>query len=451
MPISAIHLCDECHPGLPPPPGEPPQTPFALIAIAGNGEVNLSWNGDVNLPASPTTYNVKRSLIPGGPYTTIATGILVTHYLDGAVTNGFTYYYVVSAENEFGESANSNEASATPTAVGPPPVPTLRGVLNMGSNPVALADVNVDAGLARVDWADLETAPGVFDWTDLDAQIAAIVAAGKKLVVGVATGGDRAAAGGHKPNWLYTLISANGGTFFTWSEDNGVTSVTIPVHWDPTFLSRKTSMINAVGVHVSGQPVVAVRLNYMNAHSEDYNPGGTNNRVDGVPPAGSTPQTRWLAAGWTEAKLINAGDTTFAAYNIAFPNVLFEIAIGKIPNNILAPSGQQFVNDTVIAHARTNYPNRILVTKNAVTAHTPPAPGTEEWLHVWNLRPCALQDLWHAFNDPGHLMGTGTPTQNLTDSVNLAHGYECFWLEIYEVDVINLPAVIAYAHSLINP
>jgi hypothetical protein len=230
-----------------------------------------------------------------------------------------------------------------------------------------------------------------------------------------------------------------------------VTSVTIPVHWDPTYLARKTSMINAVGVHLAAQPVVAVRLNYMNAHSEDYNPGGTNNRIDGVPPTGSTPQTRWLAAGWTEDKLINAGNVTFQAYNIAFPNVLFEIAIGNIPNNILAPHGQQYVNDTVIANARINYPNRVLVTKNAVTARTPPAPGSGEWLHVWNLRPCSLQQLSRATNDPDHRMGDGTPTQNLTDAVNLAHGYECAWFEIYEIDCLNLPDVITYAHNLINP
>src|SRR5262249_9181977 len=35
-------------------------------------------------------------------------------YVDTTVVNGTTYYYVVSATNSFGDSADSNEASATP-------------------------------------------------------------------------------------------------------------------------------------------------------------------------------------------------------------------------------------------------------------------------------------------------------------------------------------------------
>jgi hypothetical protein len=50
---------------------------------------------------------VKRS---GGIYTTIATSSAI----DTHVTNGTTYYYVVSAFNTSGESANSCEVSATP-------------------------------------------------------------------------------------------------------------------------------------------------------------------------------------------------------------------------------------------------------------------------------------------------------------------------------------------------
>ena len=39
-----------------------------------------------------------------------------TSYTDTGVTNGTTYYYVVAAVNTAGESANSSQVSATPTA-----------------------------------------------------------------------------------------------------------------------------------------------------------------------------------------------------------------------------------------------------------------------------------------------------------------------------------------------
>jgi fibronectin type 3 domain-containing protein len=71
----------------------------------------LSWTAR----SGAARYNVKRSLTPGGPYALLAstTG---TNYTDTAVTNGTTYYYVVSAANIAGESAPSSEVAATPFA-----------------------------------------------------------------------------------------------------------------------------------------------------------------------------------------------------------------------------------------------------------------------------------------------------------------------------------------------
>ena len=56
-----------------------------------------------------------RSYIVGGPYKSIASvGPDVTSYTDTEVMNGSTYYYVVTAVYDIGESDPSNEASATP-------------------------------------------------------------------------------------------------------------------------------------------------------------------------------------------------------------------------------------------------------------------------------------------------------------------------------------------------
>lgn len=88
-----------------------------LIANAGDAKVTLSWTA----VDGATGYNVKRSTTAGGPYTTIAPSVQGTSYVDSAVTNGTTYYYVVTAITANGESANSNEASATPTASGSNP------------------------------------------------------------------------------------------------------------------------------------------------------------------------------------------------------------------------------------------------------------------------------------------------------------------------------------------
>ena len=97
-----------------------PPVPAGLAAAAGNAQVALSWNAS----AGATSYNVKRATSSGGPYTVIASPG-VTSFMDASVTNGTPYFYVVSAVNSAGESANSSQVSATPAApVVAPAAPT---------------------------------------------------------------------------------------------------------------------------------------------------------------------------------------------------------------------------------------------------------------------------------------------------------------------------------------
>ena len=96
----------------------PPPAPTNLVATAGNAQVGLTWSAS----SGATSYNVQRSTTSGGPYATIASPT-TTSYTDTAVTNGTTYYYVVSAVNTAGQSANSSQVSATPQ-LAIPPVPT---------------------------------------------------------------------------------------------------------------------------------------------------------------------------------------------------------------------------------------------------------------------------------------------------------------------------------------
>ena len=88
-----------------------PSTPTGLMATAGNAQVILTWTASANA----TSYNLKRSTTTGGPYTLLSSPTAAS-FTDTTVTNGTTYFYVVSAVNSAGEGANSAEASAKPTA-----------------------------------------------------------------------------------------------------------------------------------------------------------------------------------------------------------------------------------------------------------------------------------------------------------------------------------------------
>lgn len=92
----------------------PPAAPTGLAATPGNNQVGLSWNAS----SGATSYKVKRSTTNSGPYMTI-TNVTATTSTDAGLSNGTTYYYVISALNISGESTNSLQVSATPSSTAP--------------------------------------------------------------------------------------------------------------------------------------------------------------------------------------------------------------------------------------------------------------------------------------------------------------------------------------------
>ena len=89
-------------------PVPPSAGPTGLTAkVSSSSQAQLAWN----TLANATSYNVKRSLTSGGPYTTIASGVAATNYTDNAAFISVEYYYVVSAMVGGGETANSAEVA----------------------------------------------------------------------------------------------------------------------------------------------------------------------------------------------------------------------------------------------------------------------------------------------------------------------------------------------------
>ena len=104
----------------------PPPAPTNLIAVGGSGRVDLSWSAS----SGATSYRVKRSRTPNDAPERIITSS-VESYSDTEVSNGTTYYYVVTALNAAGESGPSNSVAVTPSAPAPSSLRYL--ALNVGN------------------------------------------------------------------------------------------------------------------------------------------------------------------------------------------------------------------------------------------------------------------------------------------------------------------------------
>ena len=111
-----------------------PAIPMGVAATAGNAQASLTWTAS----SGATSYHVKRSTTSGGAYSQVGAPT-TTSYIDASLANGTRYYYVVSALDSAGESANSAQVSATPSA--PVAIVTI---------PVAPTGLSATAGSAQV-------------------------------------------------------------------------------------------------------------------------------------------------------------------------------------------------------------------------------------------------------------------------------------------------------------
>jgi hypothetical protein len=157
----------------------PPAAPAGLAAVPTATQIPLTWNASVGA----TNYNLKRSTTDGGPYTVLAK-LAGTNYTDSTTVGGTTYYYVVSALDQFGESSNSTPIATSLISTAPPAPPIFGRVTSSGTNLIfnggggvtngnycVLASTNLALPLGR--WPRIATnsfsASGGFNFTNSPA------------------------------------------------------------------------------------------------------------------------------------------------------------------------------------------------------------------------------------------------------------------------------------------
>jgi hypothetical protein len=289
-------------------------------------------------------------------------------------------------------------------------------------------------------WPDVEATEGVYDWSSLDSQLAQAAAHGKKVIFGIASGGVNV------PDWLMANPDVQTFTFIDVNPYNPTYGqpVTIPVFWDPIFLTKKIALIQATGARYAANPnIVVVGCSFANAVNFDWN----------IPHA---PEdiANWLAAGYTSELVVNAGEMIVDATMAAFPNQNVVMPIGTGAPG-LDPS-VTYLAETVVDYATTTY-GRFITEKDALAAYTPdPSTVVFDWLVLFNQCPnVAAQMLWKVSGDNTYRMNLGVPgdpADILRTAITMGSRYGTQYQEIYESDLMDptLSSVIDYANTLLT-
>ncbi|WP_027086823.1 S-layer homology domain-containing protein [Cohnella panacarvi] len=142
-----------------------PGAPVLQPATSGDTQISLTWSPAVGATGykifkSTTSgaYGLEDATVSGSVYSYNATGL----------TNGTTYYFVVKATNPGGDSAASNEVSATPVTV--PAAPT--GVTAVAGNGQATVSFTAPAnGESNITHYVVTAMPGNISVTGTDSSI----------------------------------------------------------------------------------------------------------------------------------------------------------------------------------------------------------------------------------------------------------------------------------------
>jgi hypothetical protein len=169
-------------------------------------------------------------------------------------------------------------------------------------------------------WSAVEPQQNVFDWSQLDADVADVIAAGKQVAL-------RVMPGVYTPTWLYAAGAHK--LSFPWYLTTGLlpacSRVSVPMPWDPVYLQAWTTFIQALAAHYADNPAVTmIKLDGVNTVTGEtllvYTAGSHSVGAGVCGTAPIMPVTAWQAAGYTPTKVSNAWNTIVAAYSAAFPN-----------------------------------------------------------------------------------------------------------------------------------
>lgn len=241
-------------------------------------------------------------------------------------------------------------------------------------------------------WSRIEAVPGVYDWSAVDAAIAATHATGRVSML-------RIVAGSKSPASLAGQVTIT----FTPSGPLGPRTITCPIPWDPGFLAAFCNFIAAYGSRYDNDPRVGIV------------------QMPGCGWLGEfalADDGHWISArGYTDAKIETAWEQIIAAYVNAFPLKLLALDVGEA---LLKGSAMmQPVHDYALAKAP-----RIALQQNGLRARP------DKWTTLFLADSTRTNTGRQAWGTVASIGGGATIAQLL----QVAQAQRAAYVEIYEAD-----------------
>ncbi|TWT98198.1 Beta-galactosidase [Botrimarina colliarenosi] len=183
----------------------------------------------------------------------------------------------------------------------------------------------VEGVLVRIGWNEIETAPGVYDWSALDRQFQLAGDLGLKVSLGVINGKE-------SPSWL----ADQGTAFFEYElpPQLGGTTEQLPLPWDANYLDRWEGFVAKLGERYSGNDLLSlVHITHSSANGFEM-------------PLPSTPASvaAWDQVGYTVDLHAGAIERVIDAFDAAFPETPLDLEVHPV-------LGDDAVAQRVVAYA----------------------------------------------------------------------------------------------------
>tara|TARA_R110002096_G_scaffold173781_2_gene347938 strand:- start:81054 stop:82229 length:1176 start_codon:yes stop_codon:yes gene_type:complete len=296
---------------------------------------------------------------------------------------------------------------------------------NFGTGSIipAIAELDhVDGVLVRVAWEDIETSPGVYDWSLIDGQIQAAQSYGIKISLAVINGLVA-------PDWLPAIGTQMFDYTFHKSQES------IPVPWDTTFQNRWNQFIADFGARYSTEDTIS--LVYITTSSA--------NGFEMQLPRSPTDVANWNAIGYTDEKYASAWKSAMDAFADAFPNHPLSHEVHPVLNS-------DVVAEDVYQYAREHHGDQVGVlaawwmVRNAEEVY----PGMFEILKDASYESHSEVQVANSY--------TNTPDRFSEDGyqgeINLAIDSGVRYMEVWNSDLLNTsltPLMIETAARLNTP